>query len=234
MGQAFDIALVLNFFPKLISYLHITLLILVVSVLLGIVIGFIVALPRIYHIPVARQIAAVYVSFMRGTPILIQLFLIFYGLPAILEWIYIDLSRVDPLVFVIITYALSSGASFSEIIRGGVANVEKGQAEAAYTIGMNEKQTFIRIVLPQALVTSFPNFANSVIGFLKDTSLAFTIGVMDMLGRGDTLISATAHALEVYITLSIIYYLIAILLEKLFTLSESKLQRHKQQLVSNQ
>ncbi|MDQ0246678.1 L-cystine transport system permease protein [Bacillus fengqiuensis] len=234
MGKSFDLTLIWEFIPTLLSYLHITLFILITSIILGIFVGFVIALPRIYKIPVINQAAAVYVSFMRGTPILIQLFLIFYGLPAVLALVHIDISKVDPLVFVIITYSLSSGASFSEIIRAGVNNVDRGQAEAAYMIGMNEKQAFLRIVLPQAFITSFPNFGNMVIGFLKDTSLAFTIGVMDMQGRGETLISATAHALEVYITLSIIYYVTAILFEKLFSASEKRLQRHEQQLVANQ
>jgi L-cystine transport system permease protein len=161
------------------------------------------------------------------------LFLIYYGLPAILQVVGVDITRMNPMNFVIITYALSSGATFSEIIRGSVANVEKGQEEAAYSIGMNKRQTFYRIILPQALLIAFPNFGNSVIGFLKDTSLAFTIGVMDMLGRGDTLIAATAHALEVYISLSIIYYIIAILLEKGFKKSEIHLQRHDYGITAN-
>ncbi|MDQ0201523.1 amino acid ABC transporter permease [Neobacillus ginsengisoli] len=232
MGKAFDSSLVWEFIPKLLSYFHVTLLILALSVLFGIVIGFLVALPRLYNMPILGHIAAVYVSFMRGTPILIQLFLIFYGLPALLEAVNIDLFKTGPLVFVIVTYSLSSGASFSEIIRGSVNSIEKGQAEAAYSVGMTGKQAFVRIVLPQALVISFPNFGNSVIGFLKDTSLAFTIGVMDMMGRGDTLITATAHALEVYMSLSIIYYAVAVLLEKVFAFFENRLQRHEQRLIS--
>lgn len=233
MGKAFDLTLILDFIPKLLSYLHITLFILVFSILFGIVIGFIIAIPRIYKIPGLNRAAILFVSFMRGTPIIIQLFLIYYGLPAILQVVGVDITRMNPMNFVIITYALSSGATFSEIIRGSAANVEKGQEEAAYSIGMNKKQTFYRIILPQALLIAFPNFGNSVIGFLKDTSLAFTIGVMDMLGRGDTLIAATAHALEVYISLSIIYYIIAILLEKGFKKSEIHLQRHDYGITAN-
>ncbi len=220
-----DITLIVDFFPKLISYLHITLLILVAAVAIGLVIGVVIALIRIYKVPGFNQLALIYISFMRGTPILIQLFLIYFGLPTLLALVHIDVSRANPLLFVAITYGLSCGASFAEIIRGAVNGVEKGQTEAAYSIGMNEKQMMVRIILPQALVMAFPNFANSVIGSLKDTSLAFTIGVMDMVGRGNTLIASSLHALEVYITLSIIYYGVVICLEKGFSLSEKKLQR---------
>ncbi|MED3932129.1 amino acid ABC transporter permease [Priestia megaterium] len=228
MGKAFDIELIFTSIPQLLSYLHITIWILVASLVIGSTLGLFIALPRIYKVPVLSQIAAVYISFMRGTPILIQLFLVFYGIPALLQLIHIDVSRMAPLVFVIITYSLSTAASFSEMMRGAINSVDKGQTEAAYSIGMTGKQTFTRIVLPQALVVAFPNFGNLVIGSLKDTSLAFTIGVMDMMGRGDTIIAATAHAVEVYIALAIIYYLVAIILENFFVKSEQKLQKHDQ------
>ncbi|MDC0703142.1 MULTISPECIES: amino acid ABC transporter permease [Priestia] len=228
MGKAFDIELIFTSIPQLLSYLHITIWILIASLLIGSTLGLFIALPRIYKVPVLSQLAAVYISFMRGTPILIQLFLVFYGVPALLQLIHIDVSRMAPLVFVIITYSLSTAASFSEMMRGAINSVDKGQTEAAYSIGMTGKQTFTRIVLPQALVVAFPNFGNLVIGSLKDTSLAFTIGVMDMMGRGDTIIAATAHAVEVYIALAIIYYLVAIILEKFFVKSEQKLQQHDQ------
>ncbi|MGN7229420.1 amino acid ABC transporter permease [Priestia megaterium] len=228
MGKAFDIELIFTSIPQLLSYLHITIWILIASLVIGSTLGLFIALPRIYKVPVLSQIAAVYISFMRGTPILIQLFLVFYGIPALLQLIHIDVSRMAPLVFVIITYSLSTAASFSEMMRGAINSVDKGQTEAAYSIGMSGKQTFTRIVLPQALVVAFPNFGNLVIGSLKDTSLAFTIGVMDMMGRGDTIIAATAHAVEVYIALAIIYYLVAIILEEFFVKSEQKLQKHDQ------
>jgi len=228
MGKAFDIELIFTSIPQLLSYLHITIWILVASLLIGSTLGLFIALPRIYKVPVLSQLAAVYISFMRGTPILIQLFLVFYGVPALLQLIHIDVSRMAPLVFVIITYSLSTAASFSEMMRGAINSVDKGQTEAAYSVGMTGKQSFTRIVLPQALVVAFPNFGNLVIGSLKDTSLAFTIGVMDMMGRGDTIIAATAHAVEVYIALAIIYYLVAIILEKFFMKFEQKLQKHDQ------
>ncbi|MEI4527815.1 amino acid ABC transporter permease [Priestia megaterium] len=228
MGKAFDIELIFTSIPQLLSYLHITIWILIASLVIGSTLGLFIVLPRIYKVPVLSQIAAVYISFMRGTPILIQLFLVFYGIPALLQLIHIDVSRMAPLVFVIITYSLSTAASFSEMMRGAINSVDKGQTEAAYSIGMSGKQTFTRIVLPQALVVAFPNFGNLVIGSLKDTSLAFTIGVIDMMGRGDTIIAATAHAVEVYIALAIIYYLVAIILEKFFVKSEQKLQKHDQ------
>lgn len=230
MGKAFDSTLIVTFLPKLAAFLHVTLFVLVASLFFGLLLGFVIALPRIYKIPVVSQITALYVSFVRGTPTLIQLFLVYYGLPAILQLVNLDLSRVDPIFFVIVTYSLSSAAFISETIRSAVNSVDRGQVEAAYAIGLTGPQAFLRIVAPQALMIAFPNFANTIVGFLKDTSLAFSIGVMDMMGRGQSLISATAHSLEVNISLAIIYYVIVIVLEKVFVKTEWRLQRHERRM----
>ncbi|NYE06466.1 L-cystine transport system permease protein [Bacillus niacini] len=228
MGKAFDLMLIIEFIPTLIQYLGITLQILAASIILGLVLGIAAAIPRLYKIPILNQLVILYVSFIRGTPILIQLFLVFYGLPAILLLLFsIDITRMEAIYFVIITYAISNGAGFSEIFRAAIRAVDYGQTEAAFSVGMTSRQNFFRIVLPQAVRIAFPNMANSVIGSLKDTSLAFTIGVMDMMGRGDTLIAATAHALEVYLSLSIIYYIIVVMFEKIFSKLEKYFNRYQ-------
>ncbi|RPJ95041.1 amino acid ABC transporter permease [Rummeliibacillus sp. TYF005] len=233
MGKAFDPVLIIEFLPTLIKYLGVTLEIVLFSMIFGTIIGIIVALPKLFHIPVVRQIVTLYISFIRGTPILIQLFLVYYGLPALLSIWNIDITRMDALYFVIITYSLSHGAIFAEIFRSAIQSIDIGQTEAAYSIGMKPLQSFFRIVFPQAIRIAFPNMANSIIGSLKDTSLAFTIGVMDMMGRGETLISSTAHALEVYISLSIVYYVIVLIFEKVFKISERYLNRYQPHGISS-
>src|SRR4051794_20144491 len=228
MGKAFDIMLIFEFIPTLIHYLGVTLQILAASIILGLILGIAAAIPRLFKTPLLNQLVILYVSFIRGTPILIQLFLVFYGLPAVLMlFFHIDITRLEAIYFVIITYAFSNGAGFAEIFRSAIRAVDYGQTEAAYSVGLTSSQNFFRIVLPQAIRIAFPNMANSVIGSLKDTSLAFTIGVMDMMGRGDTFIASTAHAIEVYISLSVIYYVIVILLEKIFRLSEKHFNRYQ-------
>ncbi|MDI2589477.1 amino acid ABC transporter permease [Psychrobacillus sp. NEAU-3TGS] len=227
MGKVFDPSLILEFIPTLVKYLGVTLEILVASIFLGTIIGIAAAIPKLFHIPIVKQLVTIYISFIRGTPIIIQLFLVFYGLPAVLSIINIDISRMDALYFVIITYSLSNGAIFAEIFRGAISAVEFGQTEAAYSIGMTPFQNFTRIVFPQAIRVAFPNIANTVIGSLKDTSLAFTIGVMDMMGRGETIIAATAHALEVYIALSVVYYVVVLILEKGFKVFEKYANRYR-------
>ena len=232
MGKAFDPLLIIEFIPTLVHYLGVTLQILAASIFLGLILGIAAAIPRLFKIPLLNQLVILYVSFIRGTPILIQLFLFFYGLPAVLMLFHLDLSKLDAIYFVIMTYAISNGAGFSEIFRGAIRAVDYGQTEAAYSVGMTASQNFFRIVIPQAIRIAFPNMANSVIGSLKDTSLAFTIGVMDMVGRGDTLIASTAHALEVYMSLSIIYYAVVLLFEKIFSKLEKYFNRYQKSNVS--
>ena len=144
--------------------------------------GIVLAIPKLLHIPILKQIITIYISFIRGTPILVQLFLVFYGIPALLKLIHIDVTRMDAMYFVIITYTFSN-AAFAEIFRATILTVDRGQMEAAYSVGLSGSQAFMRIVFPQAIRVAFPNIANTMISSLKDTSLAFSIGVMDMVGR---------------------------------------------------
>ncbi|WP_019639564.1 amino acid ABC transporter permease [Paenibacillus fonticola] len=227
MGAPFDFTFVLDFFPKLASTLGVTLFIVAGSLLVGMIVGIVIALPRLYRIPVLSTCSKVYVSFFRGTPILIQLFLFYYGLPEILQLVQLDLSKAHVLVFVILTYGLHTGAFMSEIIRASVTAVDRGQVEAAYALGMKGHQAFILIVAPQALGVAVPVFANTVIALLKDTSLAFTIGVMEMTGKAQTLGSITQHFIEAYIALAVIYLCISITLQKLLQLAELRLLKHE-------
>ncbi|AUS11064.1 cysteine ABC transporter permease [Bacillus subtilis] len=232
MEKAFDMNMIGDFVPTLTAYLPVTLYILTLSLLFGFVLGLFLALPRIYNIPIVNQLAKVYISFFRGTPIMVQLFIVFYGIPALTGLIGIDTSKMDPFYAAVATYALSNAAAAAEIIRAGVGSVDKGQTEAAYSIGLSGSQAFRRIVLPQALVQAFPNMGNMVISSLKDTSLAFSIGVMDMSGRGQTLITSSNHSLEVYIALSIVYYAVAVLFEWFFQVAEKRIKKNQTRIVT--
>lgn len=232
VGEPFDISYVFEYLVKLLPTLKITLLIVVSSIVIGLGVGFIVALPQLYKIPVLRRFSQVYLSFFRGTPVLIQLFLFYYGLPEILKLIHVDVVKVPALYFVILTYALHSGAYMAEMIRAAVGAVDRGQVEAAYAVGMTGFQAFTRIVLPQAMAISVPVFANLVIANLKDTSLAFSLGIMELTGKSQTLAVMSRHFVETYISLAIIYFMISFGLEKLFHLIERKLLKHESRIVS--
>ncbi|AZN42812.1 amino acid ABC transporter permease [Paenibacillus albus] len=227
MGATFDISYVFQFIPKLLHTLGTTLFIVAGAMLLGLLFGFIAALPRLYKVPVLQRISQVYASFFRGTPILIQLFLFYYGLPEVLKLIGLDLSKAPVLFFVILTYGLHIGSYVSETIRSAVTSVDRGQVEAAYAIGMTGYQAFTRIVMPQALGIAVPVLSNVLIGLLKDTSLAFTLGVMELTGKSQTLASVTRHFIESYIALALVYLVISMILERLLLVAERRLLRHE-------
>ncbi|POZ55380.1 L-cystine transport system permease protein TcyL [Lysinibacillus sphaericus] len=230
MGNDFDWMLIANVLPILLQYLPVTLEILFFSIVFGILFGIVVALPKLLQIPILKQMVTIYISFIRGTPILIQLFLVFYGIPALLKMIHIDVTRMDAMYFVIITYTFSNAASFAEIFRAAILTIDRGQLEAAYAVGLNRAQAFLRIILPQALRIAFPNMSNTMISSLKDTSLAFSIGVMDMVGRGETLIASTTRALEIYLALSVVYYVIVLFAEKVLKCNERYLNRYMKEV----
>ncbi|MNW36444.1 L-cystine transport system permease protein TcyL [compost metagenome] len=235
MGQhPFDISYVFEYFVKLLPSLKITLLIVFSSILIGVVVGLLVALPRLYQIPVLKRFSQIYVSFFRGTPILIQLFLFYYGVPEVLKIMGLDISKTSALYFVILTYSLHSGAYISEMIRGAITAVNLGQVEAAYAMGMNGYQAFSRIVLPQAIAISIPVFANLVIGNLKDTSLAFSLGIMEMTGTARTIGALSQRFVEIYISLALLYLLISFALQKLFVYVERHLHRHESDTMATQ
>jgi L-cystine transport system permease protein len=233
MANDFDLMLIANVLPILLQYLPVTLEILVCSILFGMLVGIVVAIPKLLQIPILKQIVTVYISFIRGTPILIQLFLVFYGIPAILKLVHIDVTRMDAIYFVMITYTFSNAAAFAEIFRAAILTIDKGQMEAALSVGLNRAQAFFRIILPQALRVAFPNMSNTMISSLKDTSLAFSIGVMDMVGRGETLIASTTRALEIYLALSIVYYFIVMLLENVLKRNERYLNRYMKEIATS-
>ncbi|MBB6731668.1 amino acid ABC transporter permease [Cohnella zeiphila] len=227
MSAHFDIAYVFDYFVKLLPYLRITAVIVACSLAIGLGVGLLVALPRMYRVPVLQRFSQVYVSFFRGTPILIQLFLFYYGLPEVLKSVHLDVSKVPSLYFVVFVYSLHTGAFLSEAIRGAVGAVDRGQVEAAYAVGMKGYQAFARIVLPQALGIAIPVFANLIIAVLKDTSLAFSLGTMELTGKAQTLPTISQHFFEAYLSLALIYFLICFALEKLLAALERRMLRHE-------
>jgi L-cystine transport system permease protein len=226
MGKEFDVVLIVEYLLRLLQYLPVTLTILAAAMALGCVIGVLTALVTLYKVPVLDVLGRLYVSFFRGIPTVVQLMLVFYGIPEMLKLFHIYLTDLAPAVSVVVTFGLSSGAFLSESFRAAINGVDRGQLEAALSIGLSRYQGFRRIVLPQALRIAMPNIGNTVIASLKDTSLAFSVGVLDMVGRGETIGHVSYHLLEVYIALGVIYYGVSLILEFFLAGMERRLQRH--------
>lgn len=222
MNRLFDIKLVFEYFPQILLRLPITLIIVIVATILGLIFGSLIALIRIHKVFLLNQIACVFVSFIRGTPILVQLFIVFFGLPLLFLKFGINIIRWDAFNFVLITYTLNTSAFLSEIIRGSIQGVDASQSEAAYSVGLGKFQTFYRIIAPQALVMALPSFSASTLILLQDTSLGFTIGVIDIIGKVKSIGVRTYHIIEGYIVAAIIFVLISLLLQRVFNTLEKK------------
>ncbi|WP_026517304.1 amino acid ABC transporter permease [Butyrivibrio sp. MC2021] len=228
MGSYFSAERFINVFPKIIACLSVNFHIVFWSMLLGTILAIFVAVLRLKEIPVVKQILSVYISFMRGTPLLVQMMIAFYGIPLVLGELFmglfgINLNRIEPAVFVEIAIILNEGAFLGEIFRGAITSVPAIQTEAGYSIGMTGAQTFFRIVLLQAFKVALPHYGVDFVGVFQNTSLVFTLGVVDVLGKAKTLGAATGHTLEGYIAATIIYISFSLLLKGSFLLVEKRL-----------
>ncbi|GHV56846.1 L-cystine transport system permease protein TcyL [Synergistales bacterium] len=225
MGNLFSVPLIFEYAPAILSRFHITLLIVAASVFGGTLLGFLLAGARLRKIPVLNVLCVVYISFIRGTPIIIQMFIIYYGFPLLLNLIDININRMDKLYFVLISYALNNAAFMAEIIRSAVTSVPPGQLDAARSIGLSDFQSFRRVILPQAFLIAFPSFGTRVVNAFESTSLAFTLGILDMIGQAEAIGARTYHLLEGYTVVAVAFVAVSLLLERFFILVGRRLVR---------
>ena len=210
-----SIQLVLDSAPFLLKGTLFTLQLSLGGMVFGLILGFILALMRLSHFWPLSWLSRFYVSVFRGTPLIAQLFMIYYGLPQF----GIEL---DPIPAAMIGLSLNTAAYTSETLRAAISSIEKGQWEAAASIGMNPWQTMRRVILPQAARTALPPLGNSFIGLVKDTSLAATIQVPELFRQAQLITSRTLEVFTMYLAASLIYWVMATLLSIL----QSKLENH--------
>lgn len=225
--MVFDFEFAVESFPEILSALPVTLLLTLIGMAVSVVLGFLLAMARIRHVKFWAKFASVYITIMRGIPIMVQLYLSFVALPlavqAIADSMGID-TYVDVPSMVIAATALSLNytAYMEEVIRAAILTVEPGQWEAAVTIGMTRAQMMREVVLPQAFVEAIPNLGNTFIGLIKDTSLAYMVMVMDVMGKARTLAGAGLNYLEAYTDAALIYWGLNFILERVFGIWERK------------
>ncbi|GGX83538.1 glutamine ABC transporter permease [Litchfieldella qijiaojingensis] len=195
----FDWAAALGSIPHLLPGIPYTLLISFGGLAIGFVIGIIFGLLRISPLHWLRLPAGLYIEVFRGTPVLVQVLFIFYGLPQLLG------GPINALVAGIAAIAVNSGAYISEIVRGGVESIERGQREAGLSLGLSRTQAFRYIIWPQALRRMIPPLGNQAIISIKDTSLFSVIGVGELVRQGQVYIATTFTALEVYLMVALLY-----------------------------
>ncbi|MFC3886333.1 amino acid ABC transporter permease [Bacillus songklensis] len=205
-------------FPYLMMGLQVTLYIFVIAIILGFIIGLVMALFRLAPIKILNWIAKVFIDAIRGTPFLVQLFFIYFGLNS-LEWISFDSTTAG-----IITVAINAGAYFAEIIRAGIQSIDKGQTEAARSLGLTSIQNMRYVILPQAFRRMLPTITNQSIISLKDTSLLSIIGIADLTQQGEIQASATFEAFKIWLTVGIMYFIIIYLLTILANFLERRFE----------
>ena len=191
-----------------------------ISFFFALIIALIVAMIQFAHVKVLRQVARFYVWVIRGTPLLVQLFVVFYGMPNIGI-------LIDPFPAAVIVFSINEGAYMAEIIRAALESVPAGQMEAGRCVGMTYLQTMRRIILPQAMRTAFPSLSNSLISMIKDTSLAANITVTEMFMATQRIVARTYEPLALYIEVGLIYLLFCTVLTKLQSVGEKRLNAHE-------
>lgn len=190
-----------------------------ITFVLGLILAILTALARISSVKIFQYIARVYVSAIRGTPLLVQLFIIFYGLPNVGV-------TIDPYISAVIGFSLNVGAYASEIIRAAIISIPKGQWEAGYSIGMTYSQALRRIILPQAARVSVPPLSNTFISLVKDTSLASLVLVTEMFRKAQEIAAMNYEFLLVYSEAALIYWVICFFLSILQQFMEKRLDRY--------
>ena len=226
--RAFDPGVIVSALPQLLEFLDITLLVGISSIVLGSLLGAGLAWAKLSHNKILQYAAQLYIYIMRCTPSIVMLFIVFYGLPALVEAVLAEnIHDMDRAVFAIIAFTLLFSAYVSEIFRAAYKAVPQGQYEAAISIGISRWGAFWHIMLPQTAVLALPNFGNSVINLLKEGALAYTIGLIDMIGKGNLIIAQNygAYGIEIYLACMIIYWLMSIGIEKAFGLLEQRLDK---------
>ena len=208
-----------SFWQILLPGIRVTIPLTLVSFSLGLIIALLTAMVQVANIPVVKQIARIYVWIIRGTPLLVQLFVIFCGLPSVGI-------ILDAIPSAIIVFSFNTGAYASETVRAAIEAVPVGQIEAGYCVGMNYLQIMGRIVLPQALRTAFPPLSNSLIGLVKDTSLAANITVVEMFLAGQRIAANSLEVMAIYCEVAFVYLLFCTVLTKLQTYCEKRMKTY--------
>lgn len=236
--KLFDIDYLLKSIPQLLECLPITLEVAVISFFISLIIALAIALIRIYKIKILQNICAIYVSFIRGTPVLVQLYLICYGIPRIIYYLQnqynyfvnFNSSAINPIYYAIYAFSINLSAYLSETIRSSIEAIDIGQFEAAKAVGMTQKQLMIRIILPQALNVAIPNLGNTIISTIKDTSLVFMIGIVDVMGQAKIIGARGLAYFEVYIAVSLIYWITCVIIEKIISIIEKRMKRFERKI----
>ena len=217
----FSLDIMTSAFPLLLAGAAITIEISALSVFLGLVIGCFVGIARLGSLRLLRLLANFYVDFIRGTPLLVQIFLVYFALPGIIG------QRVDPFFAAISACSINSGAYIAEIFRAGIQSIDKGQMEAGRSLGMTWTQTMRYIIVPQAFKRIIPPLGNEFIAMLKDSSLVSVIGFEELTRRGQLIIARTYASFEIWLAVAVIYLVMTFAVARLVAALERRYNKNE-------
>lgn len=217
-----SLGFMLDALPTLLQGTLITLQLTVFTILLGSLGGILLGIGRLSQFGPLRLLARVYIDFFRGTPLLVQLFMIYFGVPALFKSLGIVFS-FDQWTAAILGLSLNSAAYLAEIVRAGIQSVESGQKEASESLGLSPNQTMRYVIFPQALRRMVPPLGNEFITLIKDTSLVAIIGYQELFRQGQLIIARNFRAFEIWFTVALIYLALTAIASQAFTLLERRL-----------
>lgn len=214
--QTIDIDFVTSTLKLLLTGALVTLEITLVAVTCGVLIGLFVGIAELSNYKILKYPAKVYVDIIRGTPLLVQIFIIYFALPALLG------VRIEPYIAAVVACSINSGAYVAEIFRAGIQSIDKGQFEAGRSLGLTWSQTMRKIVIPQAFRRTIPQLGNEFIAMLKDSSLVSVIGFEELTRKGQLIIAATYRSFEIWTAVAIIYLTMTLTISRLVAYLEKK------------
>jgi len=220
-GKLFSLRAVFDAIPAILKTLPVTLLLTLGGAFFGIILAMIFAVVKINRTRILYPIQSVFVSFLRGTPLLVQLMLTYFGIPLLLKAINqkygtaFNINAIPASVFAIIAFAFNEAAYASETIRAAILSVDPGEIEAARSLGMTNRQVYLRVIIPNAAVVATPTLINSLIGLTKGTSLAFSAGVVEVFAKAQAIGGSDYRYFERFISVSIIYWIVNIVIEQI-------------------
>lgn len=226
--MSFDLSLIIDSVPKMLMGIGVTLELLVLSMVLGTALAVLFLLMRISNRWYLAWPAIAYIYIFRGTPILVQIFIIYHGFPQfefIRDSIFWPILR-EPYGCAVVALTLNNGAYVSEIFRGGVNGVNRGLLEAGAALGLSVRQRFMYITTPIAIRLSIPAYSNDVVSLMKATALASTITILDMMGIARNLVAETFAPYEIFVSLAVIYLAMTWFIQKGFGLFERRMSRY--------
>ncbi|MGG2090769.1 amino acid ABC transporter permease [Priestia aryabhattai] len=233
MSQGLNYKFLIDTFFVALSGISITLLVTIVSLIIALPLGFLLAMTRINRILVIQRIAQIYVSFVRGTPIIIQIFIIYSSIPLILKAFFdkyniqIDIYKINPIWYAFIIFSFSTTALLIEVFRSALGTVKKEQLEAAYSVGLTTFQAYRRIIIQQVLVVALPNLCTTTVNLIKATSLGYAMSLPEITLNAKVAANMGYNYVEAYLDIFIIYLILCMIVEYIFKVLEKRLSKYK-------